>query len=473
LADRAATGGESERSSPVSAASSPGSRRFGALVVAIGLLPGCGILFDNSFLTHLATGRRIWGGDGIPYEDPYTFTAAGEPWIAQSWFASVIYGAVEKFGGLGWLRLQFGLTTAAIAGCLWLLTRPARSPVHRLVAVTPALLMVCFGLGHRPLLLGLLCLALTLLAAEGVVGHRWLVPVGWLWVNTHGSWPYGLVVLALLWWGRRLDGEDASLERRCTLWMALGFVASVASPYGPRLLWFPAVAVERREAFAGIREWKPPTFDDIGQLAFILVVVIAVVAIARRPTWRAVIPFVAFTAAALLSARNLPVAAVIAVPGTALGLAAESRVDLRLFARAAGALAVVLAVIGIATIPSTDDFGDDPYPVEANDWLVAHDLAPTQATVIAQDYVGNWWEAVYGDRAAVFMDDRMELIPIEVVRDHRTLFEGSPGWEEALGRYEPDAVVWERDLPLAELLRTSDDWEITHTDDKFVVAVPG
>ena len=70
------------------------------------------------------------------------------------------------------------------------------------------------------------------------------------------------------------------------------------------------------------------------------------------------------------------------------------------------------------------------------------------------------------------MDDRMELIPLQVVRDHETLFDGDRGWEDALARYSPDAVVWEKDLPLAELLRTSDDWEIAHTDDKFVVAVP-
>ena len=49
----------------------------------------------------------------------------------------------------------------------------------------------------RPFLFGLLCFALTLLVAEGGLDPRWLVPIGWFWVNTHGSFPMGFVLLTL------------------------------------------------------------------------------------------------------------------------------------------------------------------------------------------------------------------------------------------------------------------------------------
>lgn len=448
------------------------SRALGLLVVSVGVIAGTGVLFDNSFLTHLATGRLIWSGHGIPRSDPYTFTAGGEPWVVQSWFASVIYGGIDRLAGLQGLRLHFGITTGALAGALWLLTRAARSPLNRLVAVLPVLLMGAFGWAHRPYLYGLLCLAATLLAAEGAIAPRWLLIVGWLWVNTHGSWPYGLVVLALIAVGARGDGTAPSLERRCAAWLAAGFAAAVVNPYGLKLLAFPLVALERREAFATIREWKPPTFDEPDQLAFIAVVAAGIFAIARRPKWRSAVPFTAFVVAALLSSRNLPIAAMVALPGIAAGLAADPQRAPRVPARPIAALAVGLALVGFGSIPTTDDFGDEPYPVAAYAWLASHGVSPTEATIIAQDYVGNWLEGRYGSRARVFVDDRMEVIPLQAVRDHRTLSAGEPGWEEALQRYSPDAVVWERELPLGELLRVSGDWRIVHSDEKFVVALP-
>ncbi|MGH2684355.1 MAG: hypothetical protein ACRDJP_02680, partial [Actinomycetota bacterium] len=63
--------------------------------IGIGFFP----LFDNSFLTHLATGRMIVDDWAIPRHDPFSFTASGEPWVVQSWLASVLYGAFEELWG--------------------------------------------------------------------------------------------------------------------------------------------------------------------------------------------------------------------------------------------------------------------------------------------------------------------------------------------------------------------------------------
>ena len=67
------------------------------------------------------------------------------------------------------------------------------------------------GWVERPLLFGLLALCLLLLAAEGRLDPRWLVPTMWLWVYTHGSFPLGLVAVGLLAIGRRLDHESSAL----------------------------------------------------------------------------------------------------------------------------------------------------------------------------------------------------------------------------------------------------------------------
>ena len=72
-----------------------------------GLSIGIDQLSDNSFFTHLATGRLILD-HGIPHHDVYSFTAPGEPWVVQSWLASVLYG---------WIDSWFGVSSAC--ACSW------------------------------------------------------------------------------------------------------------------------------------------------------------------------------------------------------------------------------------------------------------------------------------------------------------------------------------------------------------------
>src|SRR5947199_6884434 len=76
-----------------------------ALVFALGgWRAGLSRLSDNSFMVHLRTGRLILD-HGIPHHDPYSFTAAGTKWVAQSWLAELLYGAVNRAGGAFGLRL--------------------------------------------------------------------------------------------------------------------------------------------------------------------------------------------------------------------------------------------------------------------------------------------------------------------------------------------------------------------------------
>jgi hypothetical protein len=61
-------------------------------------------------------------------------------------------------------------------------------------------------------MIGLVLMAVLLIAAEDGVDPRWLVPVMFVWVNSHGSFPLGIVALGLLWAGRRLDGGDGRVS---------------------------------------------------------------------------------------------------------------------------------------------------------------------------------------------------------------------------------------------------------------------
>jgi hypothetical protein len=188
------------------------------IVVFVAAFVGTGELHDNSFFTHFATGRlllheglgQLWGG--MP--DPYTFTSGGRNWVVQSWLASLLYAGSDELAGAAGIRLLTAITCGAIGLVAWRLTRPAGSLIPRVALAGAVLTIGASTWTSRPFLFGLLCFALTLLVAEGGLDPRWLVPIGWFWVNTHGSFPLGVVAIVLLALGRRLDGERPDTELR-------------------------------------------------------------------------------------------------------------------------------------------------------------------------------------------------------------------------------------------------------------------
>jgi hypothetical protein len=235
----------------------------GVLVVSAAVVAELQALRDNSFLTHLATGRLILAEGSVPTADPYSFSAAGEPWVVQSWLVSVLYATVEAIGGIEALRLLAGASAGVVAALGWRLLRPIDGLVVRL-ALGAAFVTIGAGLwAERPFMIGLIAFSLTVLAAGGGLDPRWLVPIGWIWVNSHGSFPLGLVYLGVAALGSRLDGESWREEVRCLRWAALGVVAGAISPLGPRILVFPVELLQRQDLLRNVLEWQAPAFESI------------------------------------------------------------------------------------------------------------------------------------------------------------------------------------------------------------------
>ena len=135
-----------------------------------------------------------------------------------------------------------------------------------------------------------------------------LVPVFWIWVNSHGSFPLGLVALGCYALGSRLDGDRRPRELRALGWAIGGTVLGAVNPLGPVLLTFPLGLLGRQEALSAVLEWQSPSFATPYARAFLVLIMVAVVALVRRPSWRAAVPLVVFLALGLTAARNIPVA---------------------------------------------------------------------------------------------------------------------------------------------------------------------
>jgi hypothetical protein len=168
-----------------------------AVWFGIGALLGSAPLGDNSFLTHLATGRLMLE-HGAVHADPYSWTRGGAPWVVQSWGASGLYAGLEKLGGAAAIRIVVALVAGTLLALVWRLTRPAGGLLPRLLLMALAGGSQFAGWSERPQIF-----AFALLAGALVIvmeGHPawWLTPMFAVWVNLHGSFPVGIAAVGLV-----------------------------------------------------------------------------------------------------------------------------------------------------------------------------------------------------------------------------------------------------------------------------------
>ena len=463
-------------SAGVSVVSTTSKRATLASVVGLGMvLIGVGIgsqrLADNSFLTHLATGREMLD-TGIVRHDVFTWTSGGEPIVVQSWLASLVYAVIDDLAGFQGLRMLMAALAGVVAGLAWLLTERAGSLTNRAMIMVPTLLVGVQAWSERPLLFAFALLALTLVIAEGRGNSRWLVLIGMVWVNVHGSWPLGLVLLAARWAGGRLEHRPSGRDKESITWLCLGvMIGGVVNPYGPALLLFPFELLGKRDTLTFVAEWQASTFDSLWTRAF-LVLVAGLLIAARQAGWRLLVPAVVFVVAAFLSARNIPVAAIVMLPALAAGLPAVRGFDAKRMSSAIdlGAKILILLVVAVPMVAARGPHVDvDRYPVAAVDAMEELGLGPHTVRVIHQDFVGNYLDLRYGSARATWIDDRFELHERQLMLDYVELLDGGPGWQEVLRRHAPDALLWESDRALVELATSVDGWAEVWSDDDWSV----
>jgi len=444
---------------------------LGLAVVLVGVGIGAQRLADNSFLTHLATGREMLDS-GIVRHDVFTWTSAGEPMIVQSWLASLLYAVVDEVAGFHGLRLLMAAAAGILAGLAWLLTERAGSLTTRVLIMVPTLFIGLRTWSERPLLFAFVLLAFALVIAEGRGNKRWLALIGLIWVNVHGSWPLGLILVAARLVGVRLDRRPAQGELESVTWLGIGVaLGGVLNPYGPAMLLFPIELLGRRDTLQFVAEWQASTFESLWTRAF-LVLMVGLLISARQTGWKLLLPAMVFVVAGFLSARNIPVAALVILPTLADGLPSLRGVDggHRSSAIDLGAKILVVLVVLVPLLAARGPHVDvERYPVEAIDAMEDLGLGPDAVRVIHQDFVGNYLDLRYGAAEATWIDDRFELHDHQLVLDYVELLEGGPGWQDVLGRHEPDAVLWQSDRVLVELATSVAGWVEVWSDDEWSV----
>lgn len=453
------------------------------------IYPASSGIADTDFFWHLAYGRWILEHRQIPLVDTFSWTFAGTPYRLTQWLGETFMGLAYQAGGLqGTLILSVVLTAATIALGWSGAKRHVPSAIAMGIAIVCNLVLLVSPM--RPQLFTFTFVATTVWLLDGwlTFGKRRylaaLPPLLMLWVNLHGGFVIGLVLIGCAALGRAIEanilqrpaeGLRGALPLIGTA--AVCAVATLANPHGYHA-WEVVAMIGQLHSSNVISEWMPvnltTTVGGFYLVSLLSYVGVMLVTPARPRASHAVLAgfllifgVLANRQVAICSA-GMPIllgALLAQIPRLGEVALGDGRY------RPAYTVGVLAMAACVAPIQS---FGldqwrkhfDETYPAQATRYL--------KDAGLTKRVLSDTLEASYliWERIPVFVDGRMDLYRDKFYFDWYYAARATPGWNDVVQRYKPEAMLLRHEMALRQVALASGGWRQVWYDDRYSVLVP-
>lgn len=421
--------------------------------------------------------------------ETWTFTVAGQPWINFEWMAELpYYFAYQWMGDLGLYFVMMLLMEAIIGGVYLLCRLRSGSWNAAFLASVAAVLFATVSFAPRTLLFGWLFLVIELgilwSLGKGRDYTAFLPLLFLLWINTHGSWFIGLVLMVLFFSAGWIEGQWGSLyavrwtppqKRKFLLVTVASFALLFVNPYGWRLVAYPLdVAFRQNETLHYVAEWGSLDFHTArAKVVLGIYGLLALLQLVRRIRWNlqdliflAVAVYGGFTYIRFLFMAGILIAPLLAIHlsrghrSSALPAKGERWVN-------GFAMAVLLAFIALR-IPTEQQLRAGVaanYPEKALPYVRA--LAGKGN--LFNDFKWGGYLEWNAPQVKEFADTRVDIFVHEgILRDYLRATKGEDT-DAILDKYRIQYVLLSRDAPMVYLLEHEPDWKTMYQDDQAVV----
>jgi hypothetical protein len=455
---------------------------------------------DGDLARHLRHGRYMIEHRALIRQDPFSFSRAGAPFVAFEYGSQLIYGLADKLGGVASVALLAGLLIGATYALLATLLLAMK--VDPLLAYATVALAAVLGIGHwtaRPHLFSYVAIVLLLMLVERRP-RRCVVLTGFLfvlWVNIHGGFIYGLILIGLYASGSAVEAllrreEREAWKNRTAEYLkmlAVALAATVVNPYGLELHRHLFIFLGQGYLFDNTAEFTSPDFHAADGKIFLAVLLLSLVSLIlsrRRPTIPRLFVICAGVAFALQAVRNVPIFGLTALPLVALHLDAEwksvtygAEIRRRFALVSARAstwpwVALALAMAGVLGISRgrlgssqiiTNDFDPTIFPVAA----VRHARSSGLKGRLFTEFAWGGYVIYAWPEQKVFIDGGTDFYGPELLREYATIKRLVPGWRKLLSKWNFSVLLLKRESSLAHEVARDPTWQIFSCDSLAVL----
>ncbi len=441
---------------------------------------------DPDIWWHLKTGQYIAEHRTVPHADPFSYTRAGQPWVAHEWLSELLLYELERTTGSAGLILIFAAVLTAAFFLLYLRCGPA-TYVAGVAALVAAWATVPLW-GVRPQVLSLLLTSLWLLILDRSERNPnllwWTLPLTLLWVNLHAGFAVGLALSALYlageWIERALSRspQRPSGLRIAALIFLLDLLIVPLNPNGLRMFSYPIETLRSPAMQKYIAEWASPNFHHPEHWPFLLIVLATFATLSwsrleLRP--RDLLLLLVSLYAALVSIRLIPLFVLIAAPLVARRLGHWPRSDEGSPQPAAHVLLNGLILLVMAAfaafhashvIQRQAQVEIERFPARAVVFLQNH--PPSRRIFNHYDWGGYLIWKLYPS-TPVFIDGRADLYGRQLFDQFAETYQFKGAWQQPFQRWGIDTVIVPPASPLATGLRSCPGWTVSYEDPQAVV----
>jgi hypothetical protein len=443
---------------------------------------------DPDIWWHLRNAESLFRSHAFIVRDIYSFTAIGSPWINHEWLAEIpFYLGWRVLGERGVLLVTAFAIEAVMLGVFYLAYRRSGNIKATALVSTIAALLATVSFGPRTLLFGWICLVVELILLDRCRSDErvvWALPILFaIWVNTHGSWLIGIVLLCVFiaCGSLRIDAESIenpawthAQMRKLVVATFLSICALFINPYGWRLVAYPFnLAFHQQLNIANVDEWRTLDFHSMrGRLFLVCLAAIFLLQLVRRRKW--MLYEVAFLSIGVYSAlsysRFLFLAAILIMPLMATSIPELGQSRLRrnrpwFNATLLLALAPLAAFHSPAPASQNLDSADAKFPVHALPYL--KNLQP-QGNVFNEYTWGGFLEW-HVRQIPVMIDSRADIFEYNgAFKDYLDAV-ALKNTDEILKKHNIRYVLLERDAPMVSFLTQTPAWKAIYEDETTIL----
>jgi hypothetical protein len=453
------------------------------------------LLEDANVGVHIRIGEYIMNNLTIPTHDIFSYIKPPLAWTPPEWLADLIFGMVHKAFGLTGVVVFVASLIAAIYAILFKFLR-SYGVTMIVAAFTVIIALGASGIHWlaRPHIFSWLLMLIwyIILDAYQYKGRHYLYALPFLmalWVNLHGSFVMGFILLLVYIAGNLLKahfGKDESLEasrrvKALVLFFFLCLVASLANPQGYKILFSPLQLTTNPIVIQRAIEWLSPNFHRflVYELMLLLMILVLGVSIKRLNAIEAIL-ILMFTHMSLFSARFIALYALTVSPIIAKQVdwiikEARTKGFLKEFVSASDNMAAVdsrtkwhlwsvvamVAVIVLCFAGKLDyRFDDKKMPVDAVRFLKKERI---EGNVFNNDGFGSYMIYEAWPEYKVFYDGR-DMYGKERTEEYLKVADVKRGWRDVLKKYDITWIIFNNESLLSSVLLEADDWQLIYSD---------